>query len=144
MLKAQQRALEERKKEELRQKHKANSQGEPEVVPGALLAQVLQNWCKRWLREWGINPGTARSMIQQSGAVGPVQYLSQESGIHIRRVSGLCNGEFDFVGLSQAEQILMAIDQENLLRTGEIPVVPSPNWPFDKWVSYMEQQRGCI
>ncbi|HEY1248766.1 MAG TPA: hypothetical protein VGE97_07260 [Nitrososphaera sp.] len=146
MLQNQQRALEERRREEnLREQRWRRlyvSKGEPEVVPGSILAVVLKNWCKRYLRDRPVSTGKG-----VSGGIynftGPVQYLSHESGIHVRRVSGLCNGEFPFVSLTQAEQILMAIDREYMLKTGEIPVVPSPNWPLEKWIAYMSE-RGCI
>lgn len=118
-----------------------NGNGEPNVVPGYQLAAVLQDWCRRWLLD---RPkGALHGSIGGHEFVGPVQYLAEESGIPIRRVSGYCNNEWPTVGESKAERLLMAIDREYMLVTGEIQVVPNPNWSLEKWMAWREEQ-GCI
>jgi hypothetical protein len=117
--------------------------GEPEVVPGYQLAPVLQHWCAQWLRERPVGAFNAHSWGTGNDFVGPVQWLAQETGLNTRRVSGICNGEFPQVPLSQADRLLAAIGRIDLLATGEIQVVPNLNWTMEKWVAYM-QERGCV
>jgi hypothetical protein len=103
-----------------------NGAGEAEVVPGFQLAPVLRRFSKMWLAE------------RPSGhdLVGPVQYLAQESGLNIRQVGRIVRGEIHFVGLDQAEKLLIAIGREDLLRDGTIWTVPNPNWSLEAWIEY--------
>lgn len=123
--------------------------GEAEVVPGFQLARVLQAWTVKFLDGRSKNGsnriGNVQFGVEEDEAdymFGPVQYLAHYSGIHIRRVSGICNGEFQVVPLTQADKLLQAIERPDLLGT-EIQVVPNPNWSLEKWLEYM-QERGCI
>ena len=115
-----------------------NGQGEAEVVPGFQLAKALQKFCREWLVDHPYG-------VERMGGinhVGPVGALAAESGLHIRRVGGICNGEFPFVPLSQADLLLLAANMQHLLVT-EIQVVPNPNWSPEKWIAYM-QSHGCM
>jgi len=127
-----------------------NGAGEAEVVPGFQLAKVLQDWTIRYL------DGRSKNGSNRIGNVsfgddeddeaqymfGPVQYLAHYSGIHIRRVSGICNGEFPMVPLSQADKILQAIERPDLL--GDVvQVVPNPNWSPERWYTYMKDRTHC-
>lgn len=131
--------------------------GEAEVVDGALLSEHLRAWVVEWLRERPISSnqsGFVRRPDKTSGAVGvehisewvpfvgPIAYLSEKTGIHQRRVSGICNGEYEYVPLSQADALLTAAGLNHLLADGTIEVIPSPRWSLERWVDYM-MERGC-
>jgi hypothetical protein len=116
--------------------------GEPEVVLGEQLAPVLQEWCVRWFRDRPQGGYSAKAWGTGVDFVGPVQWLAQETGMNVRRISGICNGEFSQVPLTQADKLLAAIGRVDLMATGEIQVVPSVRWSMEKWVAYM-QERGC-
>lgn len=133
---------EERKLARLREEVEAaeqsyNGRGEAQVVIGYQLAKVLQEWRDMFdKRNEGFDPGRDKIM-------GPIDWLKEMTGLHVRRIHGLVKGEFPIVGLSQAELVLMAIDKEQLLDNGTIHVIPNPNWSLEKWTTYMEE-RGCI
>jgi hypothetical protein len=119
--------------------------GEAEVVPGYQLSAVLRRWVTAWLVDHPLSqddPQFRRNEISVSH-VGPIQYLAEKTGINTRRVSGICNGEFLHVPLSQADQLLVAAGLFDLLGTNEIQVIQNPNWSLETWVAYMEG-RGCI
>lgn len=116
-----------------------NGRGEAQVVLGEQLAKVLQEWRKRF-----------EAMNARQGAgeghhliMGPLDWLKEMTGIHIRRIHGLVNGEYETVNLTQTELVLMAIDREYLLTDGTLHVIPNPNWSLEKWATYMKE-RGCI
>jgi hypothetical protein len=118
----------------------------PEVVLGKKLAVVLQDYCVRWFRERPSgNFGVDEERRNNGGStfIGPVQYLAQETGISIRRVSGMCNGEYEYVDAYRADRVLTAIGLSHMLSNGEIPVVPNPTWSMERYLAYMEK-RGCI
>lgn len=119
-----------------------NGAGEAQVVPGYQLAAELQAWCKAWLSE---RPLAHKAEGQHGGAefVGPVQWLAAETGLSVRQVSRICNGELVTVGHRQAELLLMATDREYLLGNGAIQVVPNQNWSLEKFINWKEQQ-GCV
>jgi hypothetical protein len=110
------------------------AQGEAEVVPAEPLGSILRAWCVRWLQE--------RPRDRQGEFVGPVNWLAEQTGIHIDRVEQICNGKIARVPLSQADKLLIAIDSNYMLGS-VIRVKPNPNWSFEKWQEYM-QGRGCF
>jgi hypothetical protein len=119
-----------------------NGAGEAEVVPGFQLSVVLRKWVVEWLRERPYrNENTNGATVMQFH--GPHDYLSEQTGLHVRRVSGIINGEFFVVPLTQADALLQAIERPDLLGAGEIQVVVNPNWSLEKWMDYMAE-RGCI
>lgn len=73
---------------------------------------------------------------------GPIQYLSEQSGINPRQIQRIIREEQRHCSLDKAERLLMAIDREYMLKTGEIPTVPNPHWTFERWTEYM-QRAGC-
>lgn len=114
-----------------------NGKGEAQVVLGVQLAKVLQEWREAYdRRNKGYDPSRDKIM-------GPMDWLKEMTGIHIRRIHGLVKGEYETVNLSQAELVLMTIDREYLLSNGTIQVIPNPNWSLEKWTAYMERM-GCI
>jgi hypothetical protein len=110
-----------------------NGSGEAEVVPGYELSEILREWVVRFLAE--------RPLDTNGDFVGPHAYLSEQTGIHTRRVSGIINGEFTLVPLSQADKLLQAIDRPDCLH--QIHVIPNPNWSPERWHEYMAE-RGCV
>jgi transcriptional regulator with XRE-family HTH domain len=106
---------------------------EPEVVNPEPIGSVLREFCKQWIvdRPYGEN------------YLGPQNYIAIHSGISIRQISRICNSETKFVSLSKADAILSAIDQQELLRNGEIKIIPNPTWSMESYMRWMKE-RGCI
>jgi len=117
-----------------------NGAGEAEVVPGFQIAEEIRKFQHNWELEY---PEDGHSNF-----IGPFQYIEEETArlgarVPVRFISYLLHGDKLTVSLSRAEVILMAMGKEYLLQTGEIQVVPNPNWTFERWLNYM-QERGCI
>lgn len=114
------------------------NQGEAEVVCAEPLGAVLREWIVEHLRE--------RPLMGTGGTdelfIGPIQWLAQETDLNERRISGISNGEFKHVPLSQADKLLSAIGKPYLLGK-EISVIPNPNWSTERWAEYMAS-RGCV
>lgn len=120
-----------------------NGQGEAEVVPGFQLSAALRKWIVEYLDGRHIFDNQAgHRKDNQLKFYGPLQYLSEQTEINERRISGLCNGEYPFVPLSQADKLLQAIERPDMLGI-EIQVVPNPNWSPERWIEHM-RERGCI
>jgi hypothetical protein len=107
------------------QEPRKHGKGEAEVVPGYELSMVLRRWVVQ------------RMLLEQSTH----EWLAERTGIHVRRISGLINGEYTLVPLSQADLVLRAIERADLYRT-DIHVIPNPNWTQERWHEYMTE-RGC-
>jgi hypothetical protein len=132
---------------------KFRNMGEPEIVEAEPLASILRRFCVNWLKEYPQENNSqvrSKSMYGEKGVyfMGPIQYISEKSGIDPRRISGMCNGEFPRVGLTQADAVLAAINMNHLLmakegETPEIPIKPNPQWSMEKYQEYMAE-RGCI
>jgi hypothetical protein len=127
------------------------SRGEAEIVDAEPLGSFLRAWIVKWhaerpfTTESNFNPHLSNGRNLKSisnGFIGPIQWLSQETGIHTRTVSGICNGEFPRVGLSKADALLTATGQNYLLGS-EISVKKNPRWSDETWREYMAE-RGCI
>lgn len=130
-----------RLREEVEQAEKQyNATGEPEVVFGKQLAEILTVWKEDWLkkRDWDEqhfgNP--------ENRVMGPLDWLKEMTGINARRIYGLMQAEFPYVSLTQADLVLTVIGKSELLSNKTVHVVPNPNWSPEKWLAYM-QERGC-
>lgn len=108
--------------------------GEADVVPTYQLAAVIREFSRRWLLE--------RPNCDDDFFMGPVDYLSYHTDVPHRMISRITAEEFVTTPLSRAELLLMAMDHEYMLATGEIQVVPNPNWSLESWLAYQEE-RGC-
>lgn len=118
------------------------NRGEAEIVDPEPLGSVLRAWVVTWLAEHPLPDNDPQLRNGSPAHMGPVQWLAEKTEIHIRRVSGICNGEFERVGLSQADALLTAIGEFDLLGF-EIPVKMNPTWSTETWHAYMAA-RGCI
>ena len=120
-------------------------QGEPEVVPTYQLAVVIREWSLRFLADRPRDQWQTGKTFVDSGMpefMGPVDWLTKETGIDQRQISRITTEETVTTSLTVAEKLLMAIDREYMLANGEIQVVPNPSWSLDQWMSYM-RERGC-
>ncbi len=114
--------------------------GEAEIVEAEPLGSVLRKFCADWLKE---RPNFHVAYGSGSEFYSPVQWLADMAHTSPRRISGLCNGEYPRVALSQADEILSLIDKSFMLSNGEIPVVANPQWSLESYVAYMSE-RGCV
>lgn len=114
--------------------------GEAEVVRAEPLGEVLRGWVREWLADRPLNTGMGATV--EATFMGPISYLAEKTEINERRVSGIINGEYAHVGLSQADALLTAAGLWDLLTIGEIPIIPNPNWSMEQWQRYMDD-RGC-
>lgn len=114
-----------------------NGRGEPEVVIGKQLVPIIAKWREDWLKQRGVQE-------QRDGLVmGPMDWLKEMTGMHIRRISGIAQGEFQFIPVSQADLLLTVMGLGGLLSNGTVMVIPNPNWSPERWLAYMEE-KGCI
>jgi hypothetical protein len=122
-----------------------NGTGEPEVVPGFQIARWMQPWVEHFVAERPYGQFVHKTIQTGYGNdfIGPIGFLEFHTGINERRIRGIIKGEIQFVPLSDADEILSAAGLSHLLATGEIQVVPNPNWSPEKWLAWMEE-RGCI
>jgi len=111
---------------------KYNGAGEAEVVPGYELSIILREWVVSWLAD--------RPLIVGGDFEGPHSWLAAKTRINVRRVSGLINGEYTCVPVSQADLVLQAIERTD--KFTELHVIPNPNWSPERWHEYMSE-RGC-
>lgn len=109
--------------------------GEAEVVVGAQLSQILQQWKADWHKKYNVYYDNGRAM-------GSMDWLKEMTGLNIRRLHGLLVGEYKVVSLSQADLVLTVIGKSDLITHGVIKVIPNPNWSFEHYCEYM-QERGC-
>jgi hypothetical protein len=121
------------------------------------LSVVLKAWQKRYklerdphLDRFGAGfHGTiagghgSKLPLSRPAVMGPWEWMEYETGIGGDVVRKIASCDREYVSLTLAEKILMAIDKEYMLVNDEIPVIPNPRWSQEKWVKYMEE-RGCI
>jgi hypothetical protein len=122
-----------------------NGTGEAEVVPGFQMAEEIRKFQRFWEVEY---PDGTLGFGASHAFLGPLQFIEEETErvatkVNTKYLSRILSGELQVVALSKAEAILMALSKEHMLLTGEIQVVPNPNWSLEKWISYMAE-RGCI
>lgn len=120
-----------------------NGSGEAEVVMAKQIAEILEEWAERWMRERNHEIERDGWSDQSMTVMGPWDWLKEMTGLHIRRIYGIRQGEFKYVSLTQAELLLQVIDREYLLSNGTVRVIPNPNWTPEKWLDYMKE-RGCL
>jgi hypothetical protein len=132
---------EERMKRKPKEKQKGyHQQGEPEVVAAEPLGSILRAWVVEWLKD---RPRNTRGFGRgEQEFVGPINYLSEQTGINVRQVQTIVNGEMLNVPLTKADKLLIAIDH-TLGMHPEILVYANPNWSPEKWLEYMAE-RGCV
>ena len=133
--------------------------GPPEFVEGEKLASALQHFRTTWLAArprgeyignrddggWGVREEHHTEYTPKAEAVyamGPVQFLSDRTGIHERRIGGMFRAEFPRVSFEEAEALLIAANLEWKLYNDEIPVERNPKWSQERWAEYMAE-RGC-
>lgn len=123
-----------------------HNRGEAEVVLGSELSAVLRKFVVEWLadRPNVFGGGVLNVDEKELGDfyMGPINYLAEKTEIHVTRVGKIVNGEFDTIGLSQADALLTAANLSHKLGTDELHVIPNPGWSPERWVEYM-QSRGC-
>jgi hypothetical protein len=119
--------------------------GEAEVIRGKDLAPILKNWIEKFREE---RP-SGREINKLSHSQSPFaevtffpvyKWLEQETEIGDRRLRGIAAGEFKYVSLKQADEILSAIGHPELMQ--DLEVIANPQWTQEEWVEYM-QERGC-
>jgi hypothetical protein len=126
-----------------RPRKRYHGQGEAEVVPAFQFVKFMQGWIDQWYADRPVGVFTPQAYKGAGNTFyGPIAFLAHHTGINERRVRMIVKGNLPFIPLSDADQILQAANLGHLLSTGEIQVVPNPNWSPEKWISYM-RERGC-
>jgi hypothetical protein len=118
---------------------------DPEVVRTVELAPVIRAWVVKYLREQtGTTGKVAYGVAAENDITGPWEILSSRTGINVRRLSLIVNEDesVPYISLTQAEKLLIEIEQQHLLATGEVRVIPNPRWSVLRWVKFMAE-RGC-
>lgn len=124
--------------------------GEAEGVMPSYIAAEIKAFETRFRADHPLHSGSSEHVNKPRNFggnrvefMGAMTWLEQESGVHVRRLSGYKNCEFAFVQFSDAQKILMALDREYKLNNGEIPVVKNPRWSWRQYFSYM-RSRGVV
>lgn len=107
-----------------------------EVVDAKALSVVLRAWCVKFLAE---------RPPQYGDYTGPTKVLAHRTGKTERNVSNYINGTSPspWVGVSVADALLLAIDEDGALRDGRIEVFPNPQLSMEAWLERMSR-RGCV
>jgi hypothetical protein len=123
---------------------KPSGTSDPLAVNSQDLAPVLDKWIKIWNIERPSQrfSNDEQGWQQEEKFISAMDYLESQSGINRRRIYDIVNMRQRYVTLRVAERLLMAIDREYMLKTGEIPPIPNPHWSQEYWLEYM-RQRGC-
>lgn len=144
----EQRAIEERRVELTRERDATKGgRGEPEVVLSSQLAPLMNEWRKKWDAEHSRHaPTPTRSgrnkRVDYDSSMGPLDWLSEKTGINARRLNGMMRQEMKHISLSQADLVLVAIDRLDAFHH-TVLIIPNPNWTMERWTGYMTE-RGCI
>jgi hypothetical protein len=109
--------------------------GEAEVVRCEILSPYLLRWQEKFLAEY--HPDSKNNVWNRQH-IGPVGFLTENTGINARQVNGILRNEIEYVALSKADALLTAIGEWPLLGN-EIPVIPNPKWKMDWWAEHMRQ-----
>ena len=111
---------------------------DPEVVPTDELAPLLRRWRERYDLEHDVEHDKGDAVNRDKAApFGPIQSLAFETGLNPRAIYRIMEEQTEFTWLSKAEKLLMAIDKLHLLATGEINILPHPNFSFRRWIDDM-------
>lgn len=84
-------------------------------------------------------PDGSAAFAGENNYCGPYEVLSFRTKIGPRRLAAIVSQEIDRVSLSQADAILLAIDEQFRLGN-EITVHKNPRWSLDHYFKYMREQ----
>ena len=117
--------------------------GDPLVVLTSELAAVLQRVVDTHEAEHPHSLGSEQRGIADGGvfSVGPMGWISQESGIPVRTLHRILRCESKTTSLQLADQVLAGIGMNHVFDT-EVHVIPNPHWNLERWQNYMDE-RGC-
>ncbi len=115
-----------------------------EVVRTEDLADILNTWLEKYTKQFPLsfefNPRGNRGRPE---SISGLQYLSQLSGLSDRAIYRVINCESKHTRLTIADKLLIVIDREYMLSTGELEIIPNPSWSLEHWQAYMSE-RGCL
>jgi hypothetical protein len=113
--------------------------GEPEIVAPEPLGGYIRAWIERWERE---RPGRITDTGSTANFMSAINWLAQETGLHVDRIRRIKSAQLEKVPFRQADKILSAMGES--FRIGEdIEVIPNPRWSPELWHQYMSS-RGCV
>lgn len=146
-------------------RHFPKVMGKPEVVTAEPLGSILRKFCEDWKRERptgydaaGKSRAYRNSPVQVSSYTyispdeeievepsffGPEAWISEKTGINVRSIRGIRNGEYPYVPFEKVDAILQALNLTHYLYNGEIEVIRNPKWSVEAWQEYMAD-RGCV
>jgi hypothetical protein len=120
---------------------KTSSKGDAQVIDPEIMKSLLEDFITKWNVErpsaWsGHGERWARTHDPKMAAA---DWLAQESGINVRKITGYLHGEYAFVGMTHADLLLKSMGLQHLLASGEIEVKKNPRW---SWRQYNHWLRG--
>lgn len=118
-----------------------SSKGHAQVVSAEVMKSLLEDFVKKWdvERPEGWAGSGARFSRVHDPKMPAVDWLDQETGINVRKITGYLHGQYNFVGLPHADLLLKAMGLQHLLANGEIQVMKNPRW---SWRQYNHWLRG--
>jgi hypothetical protein len=112
--------------------------GDANVIRARHIAPLLNKWVDAWNAN---RPNIHGWRNPQDTYYGPCQWLSDQSGVTVRQISRIKNGDLEYVSLNHADALLQAMDAAERLDV-DIPVIRNPRWTRERWHAYMAE-RGC-
>jgi hypothetical protein len=119
------------------QRRLTNGTGEAEVV----LTEQLAVYVNRFKEKWNAERNPRTTPYDDYQVMGAFDWLSQETGINVRRIWGISKLETKTTGLGTADSLMSAMGIP--MSMTDMHVLPNPNWSLEKWVEH-QRERGCI
>ncbi len=123
--------------------------GDAEVVRPEPLGSIVREWITNYANDRPLYTGQSGYTQVAWNFIGPLQALSYRTKssydgtvVNVRKINGIARNEFKFISLILADRLMVAMDQHDRIATGEIEVIPNPNWSMERWLAYMSE-RGC-
>lgn len=124
-------------------KRGSNGCTEPLVVPVEDLAPLLEQFCAEWRSErnpdkdrctFGFaEPGKGWRRGNTAMVCGPVDWLSEKSGVNERHINRLKARDANFVTLPVADALVSAMDMPNAWYDGRLRLMPNPQLSEKTW-----------
>lgn len=113
------------------------------VVRASELAEAMRPWVERErVKAKDAKAASSHGFRPNPMAhrMGPMKWLSQETGLDESRVSRIYRCAHKFVNLDIAEKLLIAIGEQHAVHDGRIHILPNPAMKRATWRERMKAQ----